>query len=107
MFHPGTEIIMSVQSIHHQEEHWPDPYTFNPDRFAPGKKIEPFTYLPFAAGPRKCIGKHFAMMEAKVVMSKIYRTFTLHDPYPEERELKKVTKMTSKPKDGVFVKIEH
>ena len=99
-------IFLPTEAIHHLETHWPAPHTFDPDRFAPGNKIEPFTYFPFAAGPRQCIGKHFAIMEAKIVLAKLYHTFHFYDPYPEEKKLVKKTTLTAKPKNGVFVGIE-
>ncbi|XP_063674213.1 cholesterol 24-hydroxylase-like [Bolinopsis microptera] len=105
---PGKSIIMlPTEAIQSLEAHWPDPHIFDPDRFAPGKKIEPFTYFPFTAGPRQCIGKHFAIMEAKVVLAKFYRTFNYYDPYPEEKILEKKSTLTAKPKNGVFIGIEH
>jgi cytochrome P450 len=78
---------------------------FDPDRFAPGIHNRAFTYFPFSAGPRICIGKHFSIMEAKIVISKLLREFQLVDPYPEERVLEKVQVLTARPKNGVFVKL--
>jgi cytochrome P450 len=100
-------ILLPTEAIQHLETHWPDPHTFDPDRFEPGRRIEPFTYFPFAAGPRSCIGKHFAIMEAKVMLAKLYHTFHFYDPYPEEKNLEKITAITAKPKKGVFIGIEH
>ena len=99
-------IYLPTLAVHHLETLWPAPHIFDPDRFAPGNKIEPFTYFPFAAGPRQCIGKHFAIMEAKIVLAKLYHTFHFHDPYPEEKKLEKKITLTAKPKNGVFVGIE-
>ena len=99
-------ILLPINAVHYLEANWPDPHKFDPDRFAPGNNIKPFTYLPFSAGPRQCIGKHFAIMEAKIVLAKFYHTFHCYDPYPEETTLEKETNVTSKPKNGVFVGID-
>ena len=61
--------------------------------------------MPFFAGPRICIGKHFAIMEAKIVLAAVYRNFQICDPNPLEQELDKVTAITSRPKDGVCIGI--
>ena len=99
----NTRILISIEAIHHNEDNWHEPMEFRPERFNPGKTIKPFKFLPFGAGPRVCIGKHFAMMEAKVILSKLLRNIRFFDPYPEEKELEKVTVISSKPKNGVIV----
>ena len=101
----ATRLIVPLETIQRSEKHWDDPLKFDPDRFAPGKHNKPFTFFPFAAGPRICIGKHFSIMEAKMVISKVLKEFQLVDPYPEEKELEKIVVLTSRPKNGVFVKL--
>ncbi|RVE41958.1 hypothetical protein evm_013398 [Chilo suppressalis] len=51
-----------------------DPLKFRPERFENTAR-NPFTWLPFSAGPRNCIGQKFAMMEMKVTISEIIRKF--------------------------------
>jgi cytochrome P450 len=53
--------------LHHHEEYWSQPHDFNPDRFK--EEIHPYSYLPFGAGPRQCIGNNFAIMELKVLLT--------------------------------------
>ncbi|CAG2108804.1 unnamed protein product [Medioppia subpectinata] len=64
----GQEIEIPVYSIHHNPEYYPAPENFDPERFMHKNRhnIRPYTYLPFGAGPRNCIGMRVALMEAKL-----------------------------------------
>ncbi|CAG2172142.1 unnamed protein product [Oppiella nova] len=73
----GVSVEIPVYAIHHDPNHYPDPFTFNPDRFMPQNRdhIQPYTYLPFGSGPRNCIGMRFALLEAKLALAKISHSF--------------------------------
>lgn len=55
----GMKVIIPLFSLHHDQEYYPDPYEFKPDRFTPEeiKKRHPCVFMPFGEGPRNCIGK--------------------------------------------------
>lgn len=67
----GQPIVLSPYLIHRKPEYFPDPERFDPDRFTPEreKMLPRHAYVPFGAGPRVCIGNHFAMMEGHVVLA--------------------------------------
>ncbi|CAG2176855.1 unnamed protein product, partial [Oppiella nova] len=73
----GMIVEIPIYAIHHDPDHYPDPFTFNPDRFMPENRghIKPYTYLPFGSGPRNCIGMQFALLEAKLALAKISQKF--------------------------------
>ena len=60
-----TDVFISPYLIHRHPAFWDSPDKFDPDRFEPSRKTgrNRFCYLPFALGPRACIGEHFAMVE--------------------------------------------
>ena len=75
----GSVIAMSPYIVHRLERWWPDPESFEPDRFLaermPGK--HPFAYFPFGGGPRLCIGHNFAMLEAHLIVATVARHYRL------------------------------
>ncbi|KAJ3122264.1 hypothetical protein HK098_002969 [Nowakowskiella sp. JEL0407] len=86
----GTTAIVSIYSLHHNEKVYNDPFTFDPERWIPSEESKRSTYswLPFSIGPRGCIGRQFAMQEAKIIAAIILRKFKFilktenvrHDP---------------------------
>ena len=73
----GSMVIVHVYGAHHSPERWPDPETFDTDRFIKGnEKLRPqFSYLPFGGGPRGCIGNHYAMLQVLMIMSDLLRRY--------------------------------
>lgn len=76
----GSNIIVPIYSMGHNPNYFPDPEAFKPERFMGERSMEKqnsFTYIPFSAGPRNCIGQKFAFYEIKSIVSKILRNFEL------------------------------
>jgi len=89
----GQIIEIPTYAIHHSEEYYPNPDKFNPERFMPENRdqIVPYTYIPFGAGPRNCIGMRFALMETKLGLAQIIRRFRLVRSVKTEVPLKFLT----------------
>ena len=77
MLPSGTQIHYSQYLIHHNEEFWENADKMDPERWSNGFNPEPFTYMPFLAGPRGCLGEHFAMMTMKLTLVAILQNFEL------------------------------
>lgn len=77
---PGSVIIASTYAMHRHPKIWPNPEGFDPDRFdaAASKERHPLAFLPFGAGPKKCIGMNFATMEMQLVLPMVLQRFDLH-----------------------------
>ncbi|KAL6257579.1 hypothetical protein P5V15_011156 [Pogonomyrmex californicus] len=73
----GTDVIIPIIYLHRNEKYWPNPLTFDPDRFLPDKiKDRPsHCYIPFSDGPRNCIGMNYGMIAIKVILATLVRAF--------------------------------
>ena len=72
-------VIINIRGIHRRPDYFPAPLAFKPERmFAEAKKARPrHHYLPFGAGPRVCIGSHFALMEAQLALATMVQRATV------------------------------
>ena len=73
----GSTVIVYVYGAHHAPRHWQDPERFDQERFSKAneKQHAPFTYLPFGAGPRGCIGGNYAMLQILMILSALLRKY--------------------------------
>jgi len=73
----GMVIGIPVLAMHRDPKFFPEPEKFDPDRFSTeGREQQiPYSYLPFGAGPRNCVGMRFALMEIKVCLIHTFSAF--------------------------------
>jgi len=76
-FPANISVTCPLYTLHRLPEFWPEPEKFDPERFSSENKsnIKPYTYLPFGAGPRNCLGMRFANMELKMALVKLLQKF--------------------------------
>ncbi len=72
----GTLVAVGIYALHRDPEIWPEPDKFDPDRFSPEQTAarDRWHFLPFAGGPRSCIGEHFARLETTLALATIIRS---------------------------------
>lgn len=82
---PGTIVGVSPWVMHRHPGLWDDPLRFRPERFAPeqAESRPKHAFLPFGAGPRICIGNHFALMEAKIILATIIQRYDVEVIRPQ------------------------
>ncbi|XP_076446636.1 cytochrome P450 3A9-like [Babylonia areolata] len=74
----GMLITIPVYSLHTDPAHWPDPFTFDPERHTAEARAarHQFSFLPFGLGPRNCIGMRLSQMEVKMAVVAIVQKFS-------------------------------
>ncbi|XP_023013819.2 cytochrome P450 4c3 [Leptinotarsa decemlineata] len=72
----GLSLILYIYGANRNGQYYEDPNTFNPLRFE-SEKPAPYSYIPFSAGPRNCIGQKFAMLEMKATVAKLLLKFEI------------------------------
>ncbi|MDP2324643.1 MAG: cytochrome P450, partial [Gammaproteobacteria bacterium] len=85
----GTLVLLSPYVTQRHAAYWSDPESFEPDRFDQG--ITKGSYFPFGTGPRQCIGRDFALVEAVIVLSEVSKRCRLKPVMPARREYAGVT----------------
>ena len=95
----GDMIVVSLMDMHQHQDYWENPKQFTPDRFL-NKDADKETYFnPFGAGPRICIGKHFALMEITLVIAKLFAALDF-ELVPNQK-IDYEALFTLKPKNGI------
>jgi cytochrome P450 len=104
---PARSPVLLVQYVTHRHaDFWDNPEGFDPERFQPSQveRRHPYAYFPFGAGPRTCIGNHFAMLEAVLIVATVASKWRLNlvpgaPIIPQPR-------VTLRPKGGLLMTIQ-
>lgn len=101
----GMNIFVPIFHFHWSERYWPEPQRFDPDRFSAERRppTEPMVYFPFGAGPRSCIGNHFAMQELIIMTAVFFRRFRFRLETGFTAELDPL--ITLRPKYGMRLRV--
>ena len=107
----GSAVNLTAEVIHTDPENYKDPTVFKPERFllkanSPDETVRhPFSFIPFSAGARNCIGQKFAMMEMKIILSLLLFNFKVV-PLMETKKLKVAADLVTAPYPTLDVQIK-
>uniref|UniRef100_A0A915M2W9 Cytochrome P450 n=1 Tax=Meloidogyne javanica TaxID=6303 RepID=A0A915M2W9_MELJA len=100
----GTNISIDLLTLHRDPKLWgEDAEEFKPERWLNGEELT--FYYPFGGGPRICIGLRFAIMETKMILVRLLKTFELKRCLVTEAELKFCGQIVLNP-GKVFVELK-
>jgi cytochrome P450 len=126
----GMDFFVSVYNLQRSEKYWPNPNKFDPDRFRhpyknpevpdwkgydpakwkgqlyPNELACDYAFMPFGAGPRKCVGDAFALLEGSVTLAMVLRGFTFEfaAPTANPSDVGTSTGATIHTKNGLWMK---
>jgi cytochrome P450 len=98
----GWTVLYEINQTHLNPQVYPDPATFQPDRFGSNANREKYSYVPFGGGIRECLGKEFARLEMKLFAAHLLRHYTW-ELLPDQ-DLSLVTVPTPHPRDNLRVR---
>jgi cytochrome P450 len=100
---PGSVVVVSPWLLHHDARWWgADAAAFRPERWLDEAERPRHAFLPFGGGPRMCIGEGFAMMEARLLIAAIARSWRFRADPAHQVELQPV--ITLRPRSGLRVR---
>ena len=102
----GTNVLLPLYLLHRHPHFWKNPEAFEPERFAPEHEAQRprFAYMPFAAGPRHCIGENFALYEMLVHLYKVARRYRLR--YVPDKPLELEAQINLRTRHPLHVRLE-
>ncbi|NXU59563.1 CP3AC protein, partial [Turnix velox] len=103
----GMVVMIPAYVMHRDPEYWPKPEEFRPERFSKERResIDPYTFLPFGAGPRNCIGMRFALLTLKVAVVVLLQNFSFRTCKDTPIPLVLDTKGFMQPKEPIVLKV--
>lgn len=91
--------------VHHDSRWWKNSEQFDPERFSEANEsaIPKYPYLPFGGGPRICIGNHFSLMEAQILLTMMVSCYRLG--HTRDAKIIPLRQVTTFPKYGLPMEV--
>jgi cytochrome P450 len=101
-----SNVLLPLYLLHRHPQFWREPERFDPQRFAPEHEAERprFAYMPFAAGPRHCIGETVALFEMLMHLYKVARRYRLS--YVPDKPLELEAQINLRTRHPLYMRLE-
>lgn len=103
----GATVVVATYKLHRLESIYPNPDRFDPDNFLPERQANRhyYAFIPFSAGPRSCVGRKYAMLKLKVILSTVLRQFRVYSDISED-EFRLQADIILKREEGFQIRLE-
>ncbi|CAH1159369.1 unnamed protein product [Phaedon cochleariae] len=103
----GATIVIGTFKIHRLPDIYPNPDKFDPDNFLPERTANRhyYSFIPFSAGPRSCVGRKYAMLKLKILLSTILRNYRVRSDI-QEKDFQLQADIILKRAEGFKIKLE-
>ncbi|XP_038213526.1 cytochrome P450 4g15-like [Zerene cesonia] len=103
----GSTVVVGTFQIHRNPKYYKNPNVFDPDNFLPEntQNRHYYSYIPFSAGPRSCVGRKYALLKLKILLSTILRNYKMVSDVTEDQYVLQAD-IILKRNDGFRVQIE-
>jgi cytochrome P450 family 4 len=103
----GTTVAIATYNLHHSEKIYPNPHKYDPDNFLPERQASRhfYSFIPFSAGPRSCVGRKYAMLKMKIILAQVIREFHITS-HLKEKDYRLQADLILKREDGFLIQLE-
>lgn len=103
----GCTVVVGTFKLHRRPDFYPNPEEFNPDNFLPERTSNRhyYSFIPFSAGPRSCVGRKYAILKLKILLSTILRNYRIKSNLTE-KDFKLQADIILKRSDGFRLELE-
>lgn len=103
----GCTVVIGTFKLHRRDDIFPNAEVFDPDNFLPERcqNRHYYSFIPFSAGPRSCVGRKYAMLKLKILITTILRNYKINSTLTED-DYKLQADIILKRTDGFRIEIE-
>ncbi len=100
-----SDLLLSVYSLHRHPDFWKTPHACDPERFTAEQSAgrAPFSYLPFGAGPRSCLGSRFGLAEVILIVATVAQRYRFE--LVSQNTVEPEASLTLHPRHGIVMRL--